>query len=142
MAGVLIYAITSALIVQAFIGLTVFISSIFGKRPGPMLPHRPLKLTSTIRTVSSLLLKTISNLMKSPHPQYHGCDLNLTHNHQIPMLFPAKREFLSKGGNKGCTGSSALGDGQERRLYGKSAKTGPPRWPCCRWRPMSSPFTK
>lgn len=30
-----------------------------------MLPRRPLKLTSTIRTVGSLLLKTISMLMSS-----------------------------------------------------------------------------
>lgn len=36
MAGILIYAMASALIVQAFIGLTFFISSIFEKRPGPL----------------------------------------------------------------------------------------------------------
>lgn len=34
-------------------------------------------------------------LMKSPHPQYHGCDLGLTHNHEIPILLPTKSEFLS-----------------------------------------------
>jgi hypothetical protein len=32
---------------------------------------------------------------KSPQLQHHGCDLNLTHNHYLPMLLATENVYLS-----------------------------------------------